>query len=109
MRVLRAASVGLCALTLAGCLNITAELVPTDTSVTGNLVEGSDCVPIIFGLSYGTARIDEARKGARGEMATVQPEYEFSTPITKIRSIRLHDYQFLMFGARCVEVEGTTQ
>ena len=103
------------ALLLTGCMNIAASLQPEDASVPV-VREVSDCVPIILGFSYGTATLEEALaeevrpinekfKSVESKKPRIQ---DLSVPqkITKIRRVLLHDYQFLMFGARCVEVVG---
>jgi len=86
----------------AGCMNITASTQPENASVPA-LRESSDCVPIFFGLSYGTATVDTALKE---KVQSIHGYDEPWTPIVNVRRVQLHDYQFLFFGARCVEVVG---
>lgn len=87
----------------AGCMNITARVTPEQTEVPA-VRESNDCVPILFGLSYGIATVEKAlaTKVIRLADAYDGPRAR----IEKVRSIALHDYQFLFFGARCVEVVG---
>lgn len=89
MRVIGGIAVLVCAL-LGGCMNITTSIQPENTAVR-EIWEASDCVPIILGLAYGTATVE----GALAEQM-----------VTKIRRVQLHDYHFLVAGARCVEVVG---
>lgn len=89
-------------LLLTGCMNIVASLQPENASVP-EIRMASDCVPIIFGFAYGRASVDRAL------MDKAELIHDFTAPtqtLTKIRRIQLHDHQFLMFGARCVEVVG---
>lgn len=91
------------ALTLGGCMNVTAQLTPETNSVQP-VYEYSDCVPIIFGLAYGTASFDKA---VRDGFPSVWNSTGTPPPaITKVRSVAVHDYMFLYFGARCVDVTG---
>lgn len=86
----------------ASCMNITASLQPENASVP-ELREVSDCVPIFLGLSYGSATLEGALK------RKVQTSEGYDAPwkpIVNVRRVQLHDYQFLFFGARCVEVVG---
>jgi hypothetical protein len=88
-------------------MNVSAQITPTNPAVTGETVTGSDCVPMILGILVGTATADQAmqrerKEGPYGDLATVT-----GPPIRQIKTIRLNDYGFLGFGARCVEVEGT--
>lgn len=92
----------------SGCVNITAELTPHAVDVGTPLVEGSDCAYIIFGFGFGTATVDAALARYEVDRSDGSATYKRLPPITRIHSIRLHDYQFLGFGARCVEVIGTT-
>ncbi len=86
----------------AGCMNITASLQPENASVP-ELREASDCVPIVFGLSYGSATLE----GALKHKVQTSEGYDAPwKPIVNVRRVQLHDYQFLFFGARCVEVVG---
>lgn len=104
MRLVLAIMVMLC----GGCMNITASLLPEHADV-AQLREASDCVPIILGFAYGSATLEGALSEAVQTIESLKPGANVeSTPqkISKIRRVQLHDYQFLMFGARCVEVVG---
>lgn len=96
-----------CPLLLSGCLNLTTEIMPSNPGVTGETVTGSDCVPMIFGVLVGTATVDQAMQRERKERRGGEVESITGPPIRHIKTIRLNDYGFLGFGARCVEVEGT--
>lgn len=96
-----------CPLLLSGCLNLTTEIMPTNPAVTGETVTGSDCVPMILGILVGTATVDQAIKRDRMEAPRSYLEHVIGPPIRQIKAIRINDYGFLGFGARCVEVEGT--
>jgi hypothetical protein len=83
-------------------MNITASLQPENASVPEIRI-ASDCVPIILGFAYGRVSVERALV-EKAELIS-----DFTVPyqtLTKIRRIQLHDHQFLMFGARCVEVVG---
>lgn len=90
------------ALTVPGCMNITASLQPENASVP-EIREASDCIPIILGFAYGRASVDRA---LTDKAELISDFTAHSQTLTKIRRIQLHDYQFLGFGARCVEVVG---
>ena len=97
---------------LTGCINIAASLERQDMSV-AETREASDCVPIIFGLSYGRASLEGALSEEVAPIGSGMVSNPRQKPaivprqkITKIRRVQLHDYQFLFFGARCVEVIG---
>lgn len=97
-------------LSLPGCMNIAASLQPEDASVQ-EIRESSDCVPIIFGFAYGRATLEGALSEAVPTIESMQTYSKVKvkpTPqtLSKIRRVQLHDYQVLMFGARCVEVVG---
>lgn len=81
---------------IAGCINITTRLPPEDTSVQA-VREAEDCIPIIFGLGYGTI-------GAE----TALTDYFSPTgeKITKIRRVELREWQFIFLGERCIRVIG---
>lgn len=87
---------------VSGCMNITASTQREDASVSA-LREVSDCVPIIFGLAYGTATVETALAQKAQLIENYNAPWQ---PIAKVRRVQLHDYQFLLFGARCVEVVG---
>lgn len=107
----------LCGLALltSGCIDISTRLQPEDTAVKASL-EGSNCVPIIFGLGFGTASIEEAKADGHTTMSTRSSAptglqgggmtQTIRAPITKVRRVELTDRQFLFFGSRCVEVTG---
>jgi hypothetical protein len=83
-------------------MNIAAQLTPEDPQVQ-RLREASDCVPILFGLAYGTATIENAL----AQKARLLSNYnEPKVLISKVRSVVLHDYYYLFFGSRCIEVTG---
>lgn len=87
---------------LHGCMNITASVQPENLAVP-ELRESSDCVPIVFGLAYGSATVE----GALAQKVRLIEDSESPwKAITGVRRIQLHDYHFLFFGARCVEVVG---
>jgi hypothetical protein len=92
---------------LSGCVNVSAQLTPTNPAVTGETVTSSDCVPMILGILIGTATVDQALQRERTERRGGDVESVTGPPIRQIKTIRLNDYGFLGFGARCVEVEGT--
>lgn len=81
---------------IAGCINITTRLPPEDTSVQA-MREAEDCVPIIFGLAYGTIGT---------ETASIDYFSPTGGKITKIRRVELREWQFLFFGERCIRVIG---
>ena len=103
---------------LSGCINISTRTQPDDLTVK-EILKGSDCVPIIFSVGFGTADIEKAKVGAgrvqwdstfqdprtpqaRGHMMAVRaPEN-----ITKVRRVEINDLMFLFFGAKCVDVVG---
>jgi len=89
-------------LLLPGCLNISASLQPEDVSVKETRI-GGDCVPIIFGLAYGHASLEAA---LRDPVPLLDDLKSPKQTVTKVRRVQLHDYQFVGFGARCVEVVG---
>jgi hypothetical protein len=75
-----------------------------ETNSVQPVYEYSDCVPIIFGLAYGTASFDKA---VRDGFPSVWNSAGAPPPaITKVRSVAVHDYMFLYFGARCIDVTG---
>lgn len=85
-------------LSLSACINITTRLPPEDTTVQA-LREAEDCVPIIFGLAYGTISAETASLDYFSPTATPQK-------IAKVRRVELRDWQFLFFGERCIRVIG---
>jgi hypothetical protein len=83
-------------------MNIAVQLTPENSQVQA-LRETSDCVPIIFGLAYGTATLE----AALAEKAHLLNDYDKPTaPISKVRSVASHYYYFLFAGGQCVEVTG---
>lgn len=92
-------------LILTGCMNVTASLEPENLSVPERY-ESSDCVTTIFGLAYGRATFEGALAQESREVSIFSVDLAPHPRITKIRRISLHDYHFLFFGARCVEVVG---
>lgn len=101
-------------LLLAGCINISTRFQPDDLTVKEEL-QGSDCVPIIFSLGYGTADIEKAKIDAR-RVQWVSTLHDVKNPrrvaarvhenITKVRRVEINDIMFLFFGAKCVDVVG---
>lgn len=65
---------------------------------------GEDCVPIIFGLGFGTATVEEAMRN--GQLRAEPHPRESHQAIKVIRSIALTDQAGLLFGFRCLEVVG---
>ena len=92
---------------LAGCINISTRFQPDDLTVKEEL-KGSDCVPIIFNLGYGTADIEKAKvDGKRIQAPAHGPRKAFERiPITKVRRVEINKLLFLFFGAKCVDVVG---
>lgn len=91
-------------LLLTGCQNVTLNVTPPNLYSGQAIREASDCVPMFFSLSYGEASVEGALK-----QRVIKIGEPYDAPrehITKLHSIALHDYLFLMFGARCVEVTG---
>ena len=93
------------ALLLTGCINISTRTQPDDLTVKEEL-KGSDCVPIIFSLGYGTADIEKAKLDGKKieRSATEKPFTRYQ--ITKVRRVEINDLMFLFFGAKCVDVTG---
>ena len=115
MNAIRLIAISAMLTAFSGCMNIAASLQPEDKAVKEER-RASDCIPIIFGFSYGTATVEEAlteevhligqefqgnRKTTPRRVAYVPPQR-----IAKVRRVQLHDYNFFGFGARCVEVFG---
>jgi hypothetical protein len=89
-------------LLLAGCVNLTTQTASTNYTAQA-LRESSDCVPVVLGFAYGTASVEEALS----KNAPLISNYnEPPDQIAKVRSVAIHDYYFLIAGARCVEVTG---
>ena len=100
-------------LLLMGCINISTRFQPDDLTVKEEL-KGSDCVPIIFNLGYGTADIEEAKRGAKKvhpytqqwQTRNLSTHVNPTQNITKVRRVEINDIVFLFFGAKCVDVVG---
>ena len=102
------------AVMLTGCINISTRFQPDDLTVK-EVLKGSDCVPIIFNLGYGTADIEKAKIDAR-RVQWVSTLHDVKNPrgatarapenITKVRRVEINDIVFLFFGAKCVDVVG---
>lgn len=96
-------------LLLTGCINISTRFQPEDLSVKEEL-EGSDCVPYIFGIGFGTADLELAKRDAKkivraipkkGPQTIVAPQH-----ITKVRRVEITDLVFFIGGAKCIDVVG---
>ena len=99
--------VGALALSLAGCYHITIETQPRNPAVKPMLA-GGDCVPLIFGIGFGTATAEQAM---RNEVYVAHagfgpPMKELHTPIRKVHAIQYTDQYYFVVGSRCVEVLG---
>ena len=98
---------------LAGCINISTRFQPDDLTVKEEL-KGSDCVPIIFNLGYGTADIEEAKRGAKKvhpdpqqwQTRNLSTNVNPTQNLTNVRRVEINDIEFLFFGAKCVDVGG---
>jgi hypothetical protein len=99
-----ALAAGLLAL-LPGCINIETQTQPINPLVK-SLASGQDCSPIILGFGTGTNTVQQAME--KGEIARnpERPERVEPMTITKIHSVAVSDFQFLVFGSRCVIVTG---
>lgn len=93
--------------TLPGCINMTTNLQPIDQTVRA-VVQGHDCIPIIFGIGIGANTVEQAKIADlhRATESRLDERVPVTTPITRVRSVALTDMQFLMFGERCLDVEG---
>lgn len=92
------------ALLLTGCQNVTLNLTPNNLYGGQAIREASDCIPTVFNLAYGEASVDAA---LAKRVPKIGESYEAPRAlIAKLHSVALHDYVFLFFGARCVEVTG---
>ena len=97
-----------------GCINVSISTQPENLAIQ-ELREASDCVPNILGLSFGHASIEGALNEpaplvksdqafpVKGQKVVDRPAAQ---KIAKIRRVQIHDYMFLLFGAKCVEVVG---
>lgn len=84
-----------------GCINVSIRLQPEDSSVK-EVLRGTDCVPIVLGIGFGTASIANA-------MAYGHPIGDLRGPITRItkmRRVTLTDYVIVFLADRCIEVVG---
>ena len=59
MNAIRLIAISAMLTAFSGCMNIAASLQPEDKAVKEER-RASDCIPIIFGFSYGTATVEEA-------------------------------------------------
>ena len=93
------------AVMLSGCINISTRTQPDDLTVK-EILKGSDCVPIIFSVGFGTADIEKAKMyGKKVERSATNSPFTLY-PITKVRRVEINDLMFLFFGAKCVDVVG---
>ncbi|MFO0773694.1 MAG: hypothetical protein U0172_03400 [Nitrospiraceae bacterium] len=96
------------AIATSGCINLTTSITPPagPPLPEAERIENSDCVPIILGIGIGESSVAGAM---RGERERIDDDGRVHRPasIRTVHEIRIHDYQFMMFGARCVEVVGT--
>ncbi len=94
MRTLFPLTIGLTALLLTGCVNITQHITPENPTVKP-ISDGSDCSYIIFGFGYGTNTIEAA-------MANANP------PIKTLRVARVNIWYFfpLPVEGLCIEAVG---
>ena len=92
MRTLPGLAVGLSALLLTGCVDLSYRITPENLLVT-SMTEGRDCTYVVFGFGTGTNTVEQA-------MANATP------PIQKIRSIRSTIFHFLVFESHCLKVVG---
>ncbi|HKT34756.1 MAG TPA: hypothetical protein VJR03_07975 [Nitrospira sp.] len=84
-----------------GCIDVSTRLQPEDSSV-NEILRGTDCVPIVLGMGFGTASIDKA-------MADAHPIGNRGGPvirITKVRRVTWTDSVILFVADRCIEVVG---
>lgn len=95
-------SIVVIAVLLTGCINISTRFQPDDLTVKEEL-QGSDCVPIIFSMGFGTADLESAKRNGR----KLNDDYnDVRYPITRIRRVELSEMMFLFFGEKCVDVIG---
>ncbi|HEX6531414.1 MAG TPA: hypothetical protein VF019_02220 [Nitrospira sp.] len=88
-------------LVTGGCINVSTRLQPEDLSVK-EVLRGTDCVPIVLGIGFGTASIDKA-------MVDAYPLGDPRGPVTrmtKVRRVTMTDYFIVFVADRCVEVVG---
>jgi hypothetical protein len=84
-----------------GCINVSTRLQPEDSSVK-EVLRGTDCVPIVLGIGFGTASIDKA-------MVDAHPVGDPRGPVsrmTKVRRVTLTDYVIVFLADRCIEAVG---
>lgn len=94
-----------------GCINISTKLQQDNPAIRADF-EGHECAAILFGLGVGTLTIEGAMRNGIVRLSTLD---QMKAPpldprdhrtIRAIRSIQFTDWQFLMFGSRCLEVIG---
>ena len=94
---------------LAGCINISNELQPSNPEVKAVLI-GEDCTPIVLGMGLGTNTIESAKKDGRvledpGEFRS-RIKLNDRTAISRIRTIQMTDFYILLVGSTCIQVIG---
>jgi hypothetical protein len=93
-------------LLLTGCINISTQTQPSNPAVKP-LLQGSDCVPIFFGLGAGDATIEKALLNGRAPKTDVyDKKTPAAVPIRSVHRVQTNDMAILFFGERCVEVQG---
>ncbi len=89
---------------LSGCMSITTNLTPVRQDIKASVM-GSDCVPIILGFGLGTSTVEQARANGRKP----SEGWTVDAPLRQIRVVRstaLYELNVLVFGMRCLEIEG---
>ena len=89
----------------AGCVNIDTHTQPINQTVKAVAI-GEDCSLIIFGFGYGINTVERAMANGRVFRNPERPQRSEPMAITRIHSIVLQEGGFLVFGWRCVKVEG---
>ena len=94
-------------LCLTGCVNMTQRPHVDDLTARDSHY-GEDCIPMLLGVGIGTATVEHAMASAyvRKSLDYYQVYQRRFEPIDHIRPVEISDYQFLGFGARCIEVTG---
>lgn len=98
----------LLSVSMAGCLNLTTKIQSDDLTVKNDLY-GTDCVPLVFGLGWGTVDIERAKQDGRTRFMDWDERqlHRGATPISKVRSVEITHQQYLnIFGLHCIEVHG---
>jgi hypothetical protein len=94
---------------LAGCINITNELQPSNQEVNAVLI-GEDCTPIVLGMGLGTNTIESAKKDGRvlGDPGEFRSRIKLNdrTAISRVRTIQMTDFYILLVGSSCIQVIG---